>query len=586
MDPYNEVDRNRLFDAVEKSYKDLEWGRNLFRGLVAEAAGSGYGASKGPKFETVVNLINQAVEAYQMSLVANRPRVMMSSKNIARAGFARHAQEAINNHCEKINLESTLKQWVQDAFYCVGIIKLHRADSGYVQLEEDFWADPGKPFASTVNLDNWVHDTGSTKYSAVRFSGDTYRIPYEDLKNGAFAPEAYEENQPSSKSVVDNDRLESFSRGETVDKDDFMPMIDLADIWIPRTGMIYTFVVEDRATFRLKGKPIAEMPCTDDYGPYELLGFSDVPENIMPSSPAAQIAYLARLLNNLIRKLSKQAQRQKSITTYSRSGSESAKKVQRANDGDVIEVDDVKEIGQISMGGVDAGNQAFFLGTMQLFDRMSGNPTAKLGLGSQAKTLGQEELIHGAVNDADAHKTDKVTKGITRIVRSLWRMIWEDQALTIPGRIPINGAPGYSVDATWTPWDREGSVDEYELDIDIYSLPYQSPQQKVQSVNGLMSQVYVPMMQVLQQQGGQIDLQKLTEFYATNMNVPDLNGIVTFANAMPPEDAEGAEGQSGPSSTSREYIRRSVPGGTPQNQAAQQQADWLSMANRGQPAAA
>ena len=63
MDPNNEVERNRLFKAMDYSYKQLSPFRSLVSGLVQEYAGSSYG--KGltrPKFETLMNLMNQTVE--------------------------------------------------------------------------------------------------------------------------------------------------------------------------------------------------------------------------------------------------------------------------------------------------------------------------------------------------------------------------------------------------------------------------------------------------------------------------------------------------------------------------------------------
>lgn len=202
MNPLREQDRDSLFKAMEWSYRQLEPFRNLVHGLVQEYAGSSYGRGTArPRFEILMNLMNQTVDAYTMSLVANRPRVMVSTQKHGLEYFSRHFETAINNLIAEIHLEYTLRQSVLDAFFCMGIVKVHRADSVQVQLESDLWADPGTPFASNVSIDNWVHDVSATKYSRVQFSGDWYRIPFEDLKSDVFDQEVIDEMdlRPTSK---------------------------------------------------------------------------------------------------------------------------------------------------------------------------------------------------------------------------------------------------------------------------------------------------------------------------------------------------------------------------------------------------
>jgi hypothetical protein len=178
-----------LRSASKKATGRLEPFRLLTRGLVEEYAGSGYGRKGQPRHEIIINLMNQTVDAYTMALVANRPRVQLSTELPERQYFTKHFQVALNNLIEQIGLEFTLRQWVLDAFFCLGIVKVHMASSGYVQMAEDLWVDPGQPFASNVGIDNWVHDMSATKWEHVQFAGDSYRIPFDDLSHPMYFPE-------------------------------------------------------------------------------------------------------------------------------------------------------------------------------------------------------------------------------------------------------------------------------------------------------------------------------------------------------------------------------------------------------------
>jgi hypothetical protein len=188
---------DNLIKSISTSYRGLETYRNTNARLGEEYAGSGYG--KPSARETVVNLTNQAVNAYIMSLAANDPRVLVTTQKIELKRFAKHYEIAINNLIREINLGSTIRRWILDAFFMLGIVKVHLADSAPVQIEQDVWMDPGTPFASNVGLDYFVFDFGATKRGEMKYQGDMYRIPFEDLKNDLYDQSVVKELTPTTK---------------------------------------------------------------------------------------------------------------------------------------------------------------------------------------------------------------------------------------------------------------------------------------------------------------------------------------------------------------------------------------------------
>jgi hypothetical protein len=192
--------------------------------------------------------------------------------------FSKQFQLAINNLIEEIGLEYTLKRWVLDAFFCAGLVKLHMADSGQVMIAENIWMDPGKPFCSNVSLDNWVHDSSATNWYEMKFAGDSYRIPFEDLKSDIYDQNVTKDMMPTTKYDVAEDRLERITRGYETDPDEFEPHVDLCDIWIARDNKIHTYAINRATDFRCKGPPVAVMDWNGpEFGPYKMLGFNDVP---------------------------------------------------------------------------------------------------------------------------------------------------------------------------------------------------------------------------------------------------------------------------------------------------------------------
>ena len=580
IDPHKEIDRERLFRAMESSHRKLEPFRKLLLELVVDYAGSAYGdpaATARP--EILVNLLNQAVDAYTMALVANRPRIMVSTPNEDRQRFAKQFELAMNHLIEEMKLELTLRQAVLDAFFCVGVVKLQLADSPRVKREENIAMDPGVPFVSNVSLANWVFDIAAPDWHKVRYCAESYRVAFDDLTDDVYDPKVVKQLSPSSKDVFGGERLEMITRGQDTDDDEVEPMIDLMDVWLPREKMIYTFAMDSKDRFVGKLPPLTEMEWDgSEFGPYKILAFNDVPQNIMPTSPASHLAGLARAANTILRKQRRRSRSQKNVHTYTPAGADDAKRIQSASDDEWIKVADASEIGKVEVGGVDATSQAFFTNLVELFDRMGGNLSSILGLGAQAETLGQEQLIYGSASKKIAQMQYRVVDFTEDIIRDLGHMLWTDAAKTIPGKIEIEGAPGFAVDATWTPDLREGDFYDYGLNIDVYSMPYQSPMQRFNLLNSLIAQVYIPLAEPMAQQGGGINFQKLREIHASLINEPRLNEIIEFTGA-PPQRPEGNM----PQSTSREYVRKSVPGGsTPQGQSSSQQQAWLSHSQGGQ----
>ncbi len=580
MDINNLTERERLHRVVQGHYRALEPFRKLVKDLVVEFAGSNYGnGGPSPRFQTMIPLTKQMVDAYQMALVANRPRVMCSTPYQELRWFSKVYEVAINNLIKEIGVEYTLRSAVLDALFGLGIVKVHMADAGVVQVEHDLWMDPGQPFVSNVALDNFVYDMGASKFSQCKFAGDAYRIAYSDLQDASiYDQEVVKEIKPSSKYGHDQDRLERISRGWEVDQDELEPMVDLIDIWVARDRMIYTFELDRNASlFTPRGKCLSQMPWEGhEHGPYHLLSFSDVPENIMPTSMIADLAELSRVINSIMRKNSRRARNQKKVLVYTPAAAEGASKLIRAGDDAAVEVHDPKQIGKMEMGGVDAANAQFMTQAIQIFKEQCGNLDALLGLAAQSDTVGQEQLIHGAVGKKVAQMQTRVVDFSCRVIHDLAYLLWNDRYKTMPGEIPIEGSDLGGFPANWTPDERLGNFLQYQFDVDIYSMPYSSPSQKANATTQVLGQI-MPAAQLLMQQGGNIDFHELINQYAEYYNIPRLKDIIKFTG-VPAEMGGGGEQPGMATSTTRNYNRHSSSDGP--SSADQQNQMWAEISNQ------
>lgn len=562
------VDESKLINSVEVSYRKLRPYRESVFSLVEDYAGPMYGTEGNSSHtfhrqEKYLNLSKQAVSAYMTLLASNRPRVLLSTTKKDLKPFAHKYQIAVNNLLEDIQIEKTIAQWVRDAYFWIGIVKVHMGDTGEVVTEGDLTMDPGKPFASNVALDDFVFDTSAKKWSECKFAGDIYRMPLEILQNSDFySGDALDDLDANEKYTTGSgETLRELSMGAEPLQNEIEPMVDVCDLWIPREGVIRTYIVESRRDMKLKEGHIAEVEWEGkELGPYHLLHFDEVSENIMPCSTAADLQPLERLINNLYRKNARKAARQKDTPVYTPSGEQTARKLRNASDGEWISVTDPREVNVIKHGGIDGNSHGFMLNSMELFDRMAGNLQAMLGLGPSSDTVGQERLIQAAGSRREGQLQTAVVNATIELVKDLSMLLWQDSFTEIPSVQSLESAPQITYDTSWSPDDRDGEFRDYKFDIDVYSMQYQTPSSRVQAVNQLLQSIYIPLMPMIQQQGGNLDMAELTKMHSEMLNLPRLKDIVGF---MDPNTvlAESNQGRTPYSPTMNKQQGGSMPAG-------------------------
>lgn len=564
MNPNDPKDTSRLFKHIEFSEKNLRSYRNTRKKLVRDYVGSHYntGANE-PHAEVILNLMYQAAETYTMSLAANRPRCLITSEFPELKWFSHHFQRTLNNLIEEIHLEETLRDAVLDAFFGMGIVKVYTGEAGLVKLEGvDEWLDPGKPYAERVSYDDFVYDINATSWNRKKFALNKYLMSKEkalnepsfdrkvvkevNLHSAHGGEDRYNSDSPLSEEFLSESKPEGYS-------DD----IHLMDVWLPEENLVATYPVRSAAT-----KPVRVVPWEGpENGPFHVLQLSaEVPDHVQGVSPAMNLKPLFDIINGLLRKQRRQAQRQKDIPFYRSGAHEDAARIRNASDGEFTRVDDPDSVNVMKMGGVDQQNQAFTYSMMEQFDRMAGNLQAMAGLGPSADTATQDKLIHGAVSKREANMQYRVVDFTANICRDLGWLLWNDEVTTRESHYKI---ADMDFKSSWTPEHREGDFLQYNFKIEPYSMMYKSPTERLNNITQFVTQVALPMTQQMAEAGGRIDFQEVTNLYAELMDIPRLKDVVVFEEQTGNRPGPNPEQPPQAAHTVREQVRRSVPtGGT------------------------
>tara|TARA_R100001594_G_scaffold93186_1_gene127529 strand:+ start:2647 stop:4413 length:1767 start_codon:yes stop_codon:yes gene_type:complete len=555
----NQLHIDRLYTAINHSREAMRPFRLNRKRMIEEFVGSYYN-SNGAKYEVLVNLLAITAETYTIGLAAENPRVRVSTEHRDLWPFAYRYRCNINKMIKEMRFAQTHQQIVLDAFFSIGVSKTFQREWETIQLEDDVWADPGRPYVGRVSPDDFVMDMSVKDIRRCRFMVDEYRVAWESIVNDkSYDPKIVAKLAPSSKWDRGEEQTHDITQGSMVDDDDYEPMVDLMDVWLPELNKIGVF-----ARHRQE-KPLKLLDPGPEGGPYDQLIFTDVPDNVMPTSPASNLMGLHLLYNGLLRKQARQAKRQKSNPVFRPTGADDAKRLQRYGDGEWVKTNDPRNVGVVNQGGVDQGNVAFSMNVYDLWDRSAGNISAMAGLGAQADTAKAEELIHRAASRKEAKLINRDEAFQARVMSKVGHLMWADEFLGIESSYEVGRGTGAYVDMSWNVNLREGDFWQYNFEVEPYSSNYESPEAKVGKMERLIA-VVERMYPLVAQAGGSIDVQEIVRQYGDLLNFPEADLLVTFATP-PNVERPGIQVKSGmPQNTSREYVRRNVPtGGTQQS---------------------
>ena len=281
---------------------------------------------------------------------------------------------------------------------------------------------------------------------------------------------------------------------------------------------------------------------------YHLLRLQPVPDNVMPIGPVMQWIDLSEGTNSVWRKLIRQADRQKEFTAVSGPATVDGNTVKTVNDGDIVSVNNPQGIQQIRHGGIDQQNLGFSIQMKQMLTYLMGNIDAIGGLSAQTSTVGQDQMLSQGANRLVDEMRQELAFFNAKVYEDLAMYMWEDPYIELP---LVKRKYGMEIPFTWTPESREGDFSQYNFNIEPYSQRSMSPEEKLEKLNGVMTQIVIPA-------GIQFDQIKYMKEVASLLGIHELEDIMNISPTTPPVDPSGSGG--GGSQTTRRYERISRAG--------------------------
>jgi len=531
---------NRVMDRVRRAYNNMDtFRKNHFSGAqqflarYVDGGSDGLGGEK-PK-EVIINLIRKMVTIYMRLLASGTPQVDITTRFEELMGFADNLEAALNRHLLEINIGGPMQGAVWNAMFSVGCLKTGIAEG---DLEDQFefegeTYDIGRAFSESIVPNNLVVDVQASSRFNMDFIGDRYLRPrywVDEMRKSENRDRAGIEDRAMSR-MVPTDRISGVTEGNN---ERLYDDVWCWDIYLPKQNIMVTFLDGEEvpiAAFQWEGP--------EGYaGPYRLVGFNWVDGEVLPAAPVPALEPLHRLVNSSVRKLAKQAHRQKEVYTYPRHASADADAVRKANDGEFVGISDPQAVQSVKFGGPDAVIQQFSIWAENEFDDLGGSLSVLAGSQPMSETVGQDQLLHESANALVNAMRREVREAMKAVIFQHAWYVWTDPVRSYQGDKKIPGLDD-TIPITIDPEVREGDFLQYNFDVRPYSLTDVTPAEEAAHLRKFLMEDLMPNAQMLMQLGKLPNVPEILETIARLTNVPIESLWIDMEGAPSGKDEQG-----------------------------------------------
>lgn len=560
-DDEKDLELGALCTSIQRDRLVLARQRQIRVEMVRDYAGPYWGSPWTENdFDTQpLNMMQLYVSVMSRGLIAKNPRVGITTYSRPAKPVAHAMQEWTNKHLPKIDFAETLKRIVHDGFFTSAIAKVGICSPGEA-MKSGWKMKAGDPGIWNVDFDDFVYDTHARDFRDVSYIGHRWRCPRAALVKmfGKKAPEASEDRIFN---LEGDERINMLGRGLYGDSKEWIDWVDLWEIYLPHRGVIVTLADDYMTGAAENGKTAKALKVQKwigpDRGPYHVLSLITIPGNAMGKGPLQDLWDMHRAINNIFRKLIRQAQRQKEVLLVQGGADADGNRLVKTNDGEGVRVDNPGACQTAKFGGPNNENYVLAIDLIQRFSKQAGNLDALGGLDEQGKTATSAKLLsqNAATGMADMQAT--VVQYVREVVES---MLWFHHHHPSKTMQVEHGPPEASIVREVTPAMRQ-QVPWEMLDIEIapYSLAPKSPQEHIATLNQIVQTTLLPMMGLAQQQGVGFDMRKWLAKIGEGLDEPDLQELLVDVPPpqAPPSGGGEEPGAPGPQTTT--HVRENVP---------------------------
>ncbi len=415
----NKSDVDRLTAAMRQDRLVLMKTRENRRMMVRQMVGKHW-SENGTTEAVVVNLISKFVSVIGRSLIAKNPRVKLSTFERSAKATADKMEAWCNREIQRLNLANSLQACVLDSLFSIGIMKV--ALAAPADAAGSGWGvKAGHPFCDPIDPDDFVCDTHSRDLTKLGYAGHRMRVLLDSVKDSRVYNSNRRKLEPSYHSQVNaqgDERIDVLFRSYYSSKEEYRDYVDLWEIYDPYDRKVLTLAGDDgdgNSAFIIREQEWVGPDC----GPYHYLAMMKVPGNMWPKAPIQDLYDLHLLVNNIYRKLGRQAHDMKNVYVYRGGKDRDAEAVRKASDGEMVQCDSDPQV--VTTEGPNQG--IFVLGQHfeSVFNREAGNIDLLAGAAKQSPTARQDAMLNENATRILGEMEDRSMDFFTSVTKA---MMW------------------------------------------------------------------------------------------------------------------------------------------------------------------
>jgi hypothetical protein len=204
-------------------------------------------------------------------------------------------------------------------------------------------------------------------------------------------------------------------------------------------------------------------------------------------------------------------------------------RVKDAPDLEVLALANPQGIQKMSFGGVSNLTMAWTMWLKDLFLSTNGNLEMLGGLNAASQTLGQDQMLMATASKQVQEMQDRMIGFASTTMRKLLWWDWEDP-VTEQKLVKALKSTGEPIQVVLSPEERQ-KVNVLDLNVEIhpYSMQYQSPGERLQTIGMIWERYVIPGMQSMMQQGIVPNFDGLLRLIGKYANLPEIEDILTFS---------------------------------------------------------
>ncbi len=476
---------------------------------------------------TPMNLVARAITTFLPMLASQTPRAMVRPRVVELNPLAELLRTTLNFVAEDIELGETLRTVTLDSLCYMGICKTGLSAGG-AMISDAYGTlhDSGKLFVDPIYPEDYIFDMSARRKEEMDYEGNWFFIPAEFLldsglyKNLDALVKAYQDTPKESPEKISKGSSSLFEKT-------IRPYARPAEFWIPSEGIIVTIPPKGQGVKPLR---IVEFTGPKD-GPYDLLTYMNFPESVLPIAPIYANIDFHYFVNQMMRKMARQANREKIVNIYDGTAEDDAKAVQNAADGQWVKVANVKAFQEVKNGGTPDDAYKWVEWLMKLWNEQEHNINVVGGIAKQADTLGQEQMMYANATISVDDMIEAGHKFTKRIFGKMTHYLLTDPLVDI--RTAKKTLVGEEIPVQFTYGKiKPSDFVKYNISVEPYSMQRVNPTIRLNRIMQIVSGIIVPLADLATAQGMDIDVSALIKLVGRDLDLTESEVDTIFRSRL------------------------------------------------------